>query len=409
MSSGIKAPLLDLFAGAGGFSLGFERAGFEPGVMIDSCPMAVETLDVNFGHRKGLALERDLSDMSPIELERELRAAKRDWRFDVIIGGPPCQGWSKVGRGKLRSLGYQIHDVFEDPRNRLYKSFLDFVGYFQPLVCVMENVPGMLSVRGVSIAEQVARNLENRGYNVSWKLLNAMNFGIPQIRERLFFVGIKREAGIHFKFRPSHTASGKRLFPEVTVREAIADLPVIRNGNREWIRDRVRGKKLSAFTHRMMNGSDQSKVFDHVCRTHNKQDLEAFRLLKQGGWYRDLPKRLKRYRDDIFEDKYKKLYWDRPSWCVTAHLSRDCYTHIHPSQARTISIREAARLQSFPDCHYFAGCLGDKFRLIGNAVPPLLAEIIAEDVRDQIFRKEKKKSESREHRSISTNNRREIA
>jgi DNA (cytosine-5)-methyltransferase 1 len=113
--------------------------------------------------------------------------------------------------------------------------------------------------------------------------------------------------------------------------------------------------------------------------------------MKQGGWYRDLPKRFKRYRDDIFVDKYKKLYWNRPSWCVTAHLSKDCYTHIHPLQTRTISIREAARLQSFPDRFYFAGNMGDKFRLIGNAVPPLMAQRIAAELVKQIFKSEPKR------------------
>lgn len=401
-----KVRILDLFAGAGGLTLGFEQAGFSPGVMVDSCAMAIETLDVNFNHRNGVALERDLSDITPLELERDLLASKREPRFDLIIGGPPCQGWSTVGRGKLRSLGYQGHDVFEDPRNRLYKSFLDFVGYFQPAVCVMENVPGMMSVRGVSMAEQVARNLENRGYNVSWQLVNAVDFGVPQIRQRVFFVGVRRDQGVRFEFRSPKTDSGKRRFPLVTVRDAISDLPPIKNGNREWIKERRRPEKISAFAREMRSGADLSKIFDHVCRTNNKQDLEAFRLLKQGGWYRDLPKRLKRYRDDIFEDKYKKLFWDRASWCVTAHLSRDGYTHIHPSQARTISIREAARLQSFPDCHYFAGCMGDKFRLIGNAVPPLLARVIAEDIRDQIFKKRRKRAAPHRNRPANANIRR---
>jgi DNA (cytosine-5)-methyltransferase 1 len=135
----------------------------------------------------------------------------------------------------------------------------------------------------------------------------------------------------------------------------------------------------------MREEADPATIFDHVCRTQNEQDLEAFRLMRQGGWYRDLPQHLKRYRDDIFEDKYKKLYSNRPSWCVTAHLSKDCYTHIHPTQARTISVREAARLQSFPDCYYFAGNMGEKFGLIGNAVPPVLAEHLARAIREQVL------------------------
>ena len=135
----------------------------------------------------------------------------------------------------------------------------------------------------------------------------------------------------------------------------------------------------------MRKQADRKTVFDHVCRTQNDDDLEAFRLMKEGGLYRDLPARLKRYREDIFDDKYKKLYWDRQSWCVTAHLSKDCYTHIHPSQARTISVREAARLQSFPDSFYFGGNMGNKFQMIGNAVPPLLAQRIGTAILEQVF------------------------
>ena len=114
--------------------------------------------------------------------------------------------------------------------------------------------------------------------------------------------------------------------------------------------------------------------------------------MKQGGWYRDLPKRLKRYRDDIFEDKYRKLSWAKPSGCITAHLSRDCYSHIHPSQNRTISVREAARIQSFPDSFYFAGSMGSKFKLIGNAVAPMVAEVIARELKRQVLNRKQAQS-----------------
>jgi DNA (cytosine-5)-methyltransferase 1 len=171
----------------------------------------------------------------------------------------------------------------------------------------------------------------------------------------------------------------------VSVWDAIGDLPPISNGAREWCLPYSEKRRRSVYGLRMREDAHPETVFDHVCRAQNDQDLEAFRLLRQGDWYRDLPQHLKRYRDDIFEDKYKKLYKDRPSWCVTAHLSKDCYTHIHPTQARTISIREAARLQSFPDCFYFAGNMGEKFGLIGNAVPPVLAEHLARAIQEQVL------------------------
>ena len=379
--------VLDLFAGAGGFSQGFHWAGFTTAVAIDHNATAVETLEANFGHLGTKALVRDLATFRPEDLVRELAASGDSQDFDVIIGGPPCQGWSSVGRGKIRSLrnpgGRKQLD--DDPRNELYKNFLRYVDHFRPSVAVMENVPGMLSHNGRNIAERVALSLSELGYTVTWKLLDASEYGVPQVRKRLFFVGVRKDLDITFAFPEPVDRKGKRLHDEVTVRDAIGDLPIIRNGSREWVRPYAVRGKLSAFGKRMRNDADPKTIFDHVCRTQNEQDLEAFRYLKQGGWYRDLPKHLKRYREDIFLDKYKKLFWNKASWCVTAHLSKDCYTHIHPSQARTISVREAARLQSFPDCFYFAGAMGKKFQLIGNAVPPVLGEFIAQNVRSQIF------------------------
>lgn len=379
----LKPSVLDLFAGAGGFSLGFHRGGFRTIAAIDHDPEAGETLEANFSHLGTQTLVRDLSAYSPPDLERDLALERTDGcPFDVIIGGPPCQGWSRVGRGKLRSLknGKGKSATHKDPRNELYKKFLGYVQHFLPPVAVMENVPGMLSHGGNNVAEVVAGHLQDAGYEVSWALLNAVDYGVPQLRERLFFVGVRRDLGIRFSF-PQHKRSAR-----VTVRDAIADLPTIRNGSQEWIRPYSETKVKGPYVSLMRAGAQADTIYDHVCRTQNNQDLEAFRLMKQGGWYRDLPSRLKRYRDDIFKDKYKKLYWDQPSWCVTAHLSKDCYTHIHPGQARTLSVREAARLQSFPDCFYFAGNMGTKFRLIGNAVPPLLAEQIARAVQRQVFK-----------------------
>ena len=377
---------LDLFAGAGGFSLGFHWAGCQTAVAIDHDPVAVETLQANFSHLGTVALLRDLARLPPKRLEAELRQLNLPHEFDAIIGGPPCQGWSRVGRGKLRSLKTESNrQTDSDPRNHLYENFLRTIDHFRPKVAVMENVPGMLSHNGKNVAELVATSMQGLGFVTSWALLDATDYGIPQIRKRLFFVGIRKDLGVEFQFPAPLTPDGKRLYPLTTVRDAISDLPILRNGSRKWIQPYVERPGASKYAQRMRKQADRKTVFDHVCRTHNDDDLEAFRLMKEGGLYRDLPQRLKRYRDDIFDDKYKKLYWKRPSWCVTAHLSKDCYTHIHPSQARTISVREAARLQSFPDSFYFGGSMGNKFQMIGNAVPPLLAEEIGVAIIEQVF------------------------
>lgn len=390
--SGNRPRVLDLFAGAGGFSLGFHWAGFHTAVAVDLNPNAIETLIGNFSHLGTTVLHKDLRTFTPHQLESLLVKAGQSTEFDLIIGGPPCQGWSMVGRGKIRSLSETTGRPcpLKDPRNELYKRFLGFVKHFQPKVAVMENVTGMLSHAGQNVAELVAENLSKAGYTVTWAKINASEYGVPQFRERLFFVGVRNDLGMKFEFPQTKKTDGTRQFPLTTVRDAIADLPTIRHGTKEWIRPYGSSRNLSVFASRMRAGAEQNSVFDHVCRTHNDQDLEAFRLMKQGGWYRDLPKRLKRYRDDIFEDKYKKLSWSKPSGCVTAHLSKDCYTHIHPSQARTISVREAARLQSFPDCFFLAGSMSSKFELIGNAVSPIVAETIATEVKRQILSKVKK-------------------
>lgn len=388
MTCADKPKVLDLFAGAGGFSLGFHWAGFETAVAIDHDAIAVETLQTNFGHRGTLALLRDIARLPPQRLETELQHLNVTSEFDVIIGGPPCQGWSRVGRGKLRSLKAKRHrGTDSDPRNHLYENFLRMVAHFGPKVAVMENVPGMLSHNGENVAQSVAKALKKIGYVTTWALLDASKFGVPQVRKRLIFVGVRKDLGLTFTFPETVSESGARLYPLRTVRDAIGDLPIIRHGAKKWIRPYTTNQASSSYAQRMRRDVDRATIFDHVCRSHNDDDLEAFRLLRPGGWYRDLPKRLKRYREDIFDDKYKKLYWDEPSWCVTAHLSKDCYTHIHPSQSRTISIREAARLQSFPDSFYFGGSMGNKFQMIGNAVPPLLAECIGAAVAEQIFRR----------------------
>jgi DNA (cytosine-5)-methyltransferase 1 len=388
MKAAVEAPaVLDLFAGAGGFSLGFHWAGYRTSVAVDHNPQAVESLQANFEPHGAEVLLRDLAAFTPEQLERHLTAAGKDATFDVIIGGPPCQGWSSVGRGKMRSLRNRggRKQLDGDPRNELYKTFLRYVDYFQPPVAVMENVPGMLSHKGQNVADDVAAAMEAIGYRVTWKKLDASDYGVPQVRHRLFFVGVRNDLDITFAFPDPVDAKGRRRFPAFTLRDAIGDLPVIRNGARAWVLPYKPGKKLSAYAKRMRRDADPTTVFDHACRTQNAQDVEAFRFMKQGGRYVDLPKRFKRYRDDIFKDKYKKLIWKQAAWCVTAHLSKDCYTHIHPSQARTISVREAARIQSFPDCHYLAGNMGSKFQLIGNAVPPLVAEMIARELQKQVF------------------------
>ena len=380
--NGRKLVFFDFFAGAGGFTKGFVDAGYQPGVLLDCDTKAIETLEVNFGDLGAWILHHNIEKITPKRLEWYLISNGYRVTPDVMVGGPPCQGWSVIGRGKLRSLGVRLEDIFDDPRNRLYQRYIKFVVHYQPKVFIMENVPGMLNYNGINVAEKVADFFNRKGYFISWEMLNSMDFGVPQNRKRLFFVGVRKDLGIEFQM-----SKLKRKKKIVSLKDAIFDLPVIRDGAKEWIRPYRKPPNPNSFVKQMRIGTDPRYIYDHVCSIHREQDLEAFKELKQGGYYDTLPARLKRYRDDIFGDKYRKLRADDVSGTITAHLSKDQYSHIHPTQTRTITVREAARIQSFPDSYYFAGGMGDKFKQIGNAVSPLVARAFADEIKNQVFSK----------------------
>jgi DNA (cytosine-5)-methyltransferase 1 len=381
-----RTDVFDLFCGAGGFTWGWERAGFSTRVAIDHDILATRTHELNFPH--ALTLNRDLTLFQPKDLLGLLGA--RPQSLLAIVGGPPCQGWSHAGRSKLRSLRNDKQSLLKDPRNRLYRRFLDYVDFFRPPICVMENVPGMLSVEGTNVAETIIAHFDDVGYRCTFAQVNARWFGAPQDRRRLIFMGVRRDIGLRLPASGLETFASRfrrdvlRLpAADTNVRQAIGDLPEVAHGAHEDPVIYRAPTKLSRYA-QLMRERSNGMLTDHVTREHNDQDLEAFASMAEGGQYHELDARFKRYRDDIFKDKYRKLRWDAPAGTVTAHLSKDCYSHIHPQQTRTVSIREAARFQSFPDDFRFFGNMGDRFRQIGNAVPPLMAFGIAEYVKEAI-------------------------
>jgi DNA (cytosine-5)-methyltransferase 1 len=387
---GLGTQVIELFAGAGGFTWGWKRAGFQPVAAVEIDSAAARTHELNFHEHHTLTLNRDINELDPKELESLLGC--KTARLFAVTGGPPCQGWSKVGRGKLRSLQGRAVTLLNDPRNSLYRRFVEYVAHFKPAIYVMENVPGMLNLEGRNVAAEVAANFSEIGYNTTFSVVNARWFGVPQDRLRLIFIGVRSDLSFGLdarelkEFGPEFRGREAGLPGETTLRRAIADLPPVPHGTREDPQPyRRRRGRIARFADLMRDGSN-GLVMDHICREHNDQDLEAFSRMPQGGIYVDLPPELKRYRDDIFPDKYRKLRWDAVSGTITAHLAKDCYTHIHPEQQRTITIREAARLQSFPDSFRFYGNMGDRFRQIGNAVPPLMAWGIASYIRDRLPR-----------------------
>lgn len=386
MTKSYKPKFIDFFAGAGGFSRGFSDAGFSPVAAFDNDPRCVETLTGNFSESGMNCQLKDLENLTSTECKKII-GPKAFNQIDIVIGSPPCLGFSKAGRAKRKnlknSLG-RIQSSSNSESNNLGKTYLKFIKKIKPSVFIFENVEAMGTYEGGAFLEEILNRISDENYKPYSMVLNALDYGVPQNRNRIFIAGVRNDIETELLF--PHKSTAKKT---ITVREAIGDLPVVNNGACKSVIE-YKPKWISPYSVKMrkrMLGSAKNLVFDHVTRSQNKQDLEAFSTLPQGGRYVDLDKKYKRYRDDIFLDKYKKLFWSKPSWTVTAHLEHDCYSHIHPSRTppRTISIREAARLQSFPDHHFFAGNMGDRFRQIGNAVPPLLAEAIAKKLKKLFF------------------------
>jgi len=405
--------VIDLFAAPGGLSLGFEMSGFEVLAGVDIDPKGMETYKYNFPKAK--AIVKDIRKLESRELMEIAEVS--EGQVDVIIGGPPCQGFSTIGRVKIASLVREgkwnhlkiAHPRFiDDPRNVLYKEFMRVVRDLKPLFVVMENVPGMMSYSNGEIVRQIIEDFRAIGYKAEAKVLNAADYGVPQIRKRIIFIATRIEkAPIRFP-KPTHkdvdtetvtlfkylserndNGADNSLKPYVTVWEAIGDLPDPAPG-RPGLADfplpynKPPFSEYQKFMREWDGGPPDGKVHNHVAREHSERDIKTFQILREGQWWKDLPPEIKKlygYRDDIFHDKMKKLRRDRPSWTITAHLYKDGYMYIHPVQPRSITVREAARLQSFPDRFIFRGSRTDQFKQVGNAVPPLMARAIALEIR----------------------------
>jgi DNA (cytosine-5)-methyltransferase 1 len=355
---------IDLFSGAGGLSLGLKDAGFSILLGADHDARAVETHTANLG---GLGYVGDLSD--PTELLDHLEG----WgiqEVDLIAGGVPCQPFSRAGRSLIRNLVANGSRSADDPRADLWQGFMAIVAQLTPRAVLVENVPDLPSWDDGSVLMGFYDSLRELSYSVDARVLDAFQFGVPQHRARLILVAL-REAG---EFEWPEPTDGI-----TTLRDAIGDLPPVPPAQRA---ERIPyfGPR-TAFQERLREGvaaDDQDVIYDHITRDVRPDDAEAFALLEEGQTYIDLPERLRRYRSDIFTDKYKRLSWSEVSRSITAHIAKDGYWYIHPQQHRTLSVREAARVQTFPDWFRFAGQPSLRLRQIGNAVPPLLAEAVGQ-------------------------------
>ena len=378
LAESMDGPLAaDLFCGAGGLSLGLAAAGFGVVLGVDNDSEALET---HRAYHPGLSVEWDLADDDVVD---RVAALITGCGISLVAGGPPCQPFSKAGRSMIRELVRVGRRKHHDKRRDLWQSFLRVVALAKPEAVLMENVPDMALDRDMLILRTMVDELENLGYSVEERVVDAWRYGVPQFRQRLILVALK----------------GRRTFdwPEeslarVTVENAIGELPPVEGG---WRPTNGRGDDpvasgwapysgpKTAFQRQArakVDTSDANRVFDHITRPVRADDAIAFAAMNSKTRYSELDPELKRYRDDIFDDKYKRLGAHDLSRTITAHIAKDGYWYIHPWQERTLTVREAARLQTFPDSVRFAGPPTAAFRQIGNAVPPLLGQRIGEAI-----------------------------
>ena len=362
---------IDLFCGAGGLSLGLRDAGFEVVMGIDHDAEAIET---HAGLFPGLSATWDLADSDVVD-----RIAKivRDGRVTLVAGGPPCQPFSTAGKGLLRHLVATGRRHHRDDRAQLWQSFLAVIEKSLPPAVLMENVPEIALDPTMGILRTMVDRLEGLGYSVATHLVETWRYGVPQFRERFFLVAVKGRA----EFLWPSPASDR-----VTVENAIGDLPEVEGGARPdggaegwWHYDGPRSRFQKRARENVPVEAD-GRIYDHITRPVRPDDREVFLQMDSKTRYTDIPAELRRYRDDVFTDKYKRLDANDLSRTITAHISKDGYWYIHPQQPRTLTVREAARIQTFRDDVRFAGPPSSAFRQIGNAVPPLMGEHLGQAI-----------------------------
>ncbi|MGX7066385.1 DNA (cytosine-5)-methyltransferase 1 [Vagococcus fluvialis] len=345
--------IIDLFSGAGGLSLGFEQAGFESVLAIDKWSDAIDTY--NFNHKKPVGTTTDIH-----EFTNEQLIEYKNIGVKGIIGGPPCQGFSMVG---TRSTN--------DPRNSLYIEYVRFVDIIQPEFFVLENVSGLLSLNNGTYREDIIQQFESIGYNVSFRLLTASNYGVPQSRKRVFFVGLKKD------IFPSEFFNFDEMITKniVTTSDAISDLPVPAQDREpiDYIHDPV-----NDYQKFIRNNSE--KIHNHEITRHTQKTIDIIKMVPDGGSIKDLPEEYYKVRN--YNNAFRRMNSSLPSNTI------DCghRNYFHYKENRVPTVRESARIQSFPDSFIFQGSKTSQYTQVGNAVPPLLAFSIANQIMNMLIK-----------------------
>ena len=389
-----KYTFIDLFAGCGGLSEGFYRVGFKALAHVEINHWACETLRARMYYYGYKNIDKEVieHDITAPDIIDKIDEAVAGRTVDVIIGGPPCQAYSTAGRVR------DVKGMATDPRNFLFEKYVEILEYYSPKFFVFENVTGVLSakVNGNHIFPRIIQALGNK-YDVisdpTVLIHNTADYGVPQVRKRVIIMGVRKGidktsvAELYNDVIKTHwnpetpldEREGRQKF--VDVKQAIGDLPAVEPGN-DASTDTFDYPCDNAFLKRI-GKKGVNPLRDHIARRHNALDRERFTVMIRNHWtFGQLRKNMPQYEHEharVFDNSYVVQWWDMPSKTILAHIHKDGFQFIHPDekQARSFTVREAARIQSFPDDFVFAGSRGEKYKQIGNAVPPLFAEALA--------------------------------
>ena len=393
-----KYTFIDLFAGCGGLSEGFYRMGFKALAHIEINHWACETLRARMRYYGYKNIDKEVieHDITAPDIINKIDEAVAGRTVDVIIGGPPCQAYSTAGRVR------DGKGMATDPRNFLFEKYVEILEYYSPKFFVFENVTGVLSakVNGNHIFPRIFQALGNK-YDVisdpTVLIHNTADYGVPQMRKRVIIMGVRKDIDktsviklyndvikTHWNPEtPLEEREGRKKF--VDVKQAIGDLPAVEPGN-DASTENFDYPCDNAFLRRI-GKKGVYPLMDHIARRHNALDRERFTVMIHNHWtFGQLRKNMPQYEHEharVFDNSYVVQWWDMPSKTILAHIHKDGFQFIHPDekQARSFTVREAARIQSFPDDFVFAGSRGEKYKQIGNAVPPLFAEALAKSVK----------------------------
>ena len=393
-----KYTFIDLFAGCGGLSEGFYRVGFKALAHIEINHWACETLRARMCYYGYKNIDKEVieHDITAPDIINKIDEAVAGRTVDVIIGGPPCQAYCTAGRVR------DGKGMATDPRNFLFEKYVEILEYYSPKFFVFENVTGVLSakVNGNHIFPRIIQALGNK-YDVisdpTVLIHNTADYGVPQMRKRVIIMGVRKDIDktsvtklyndvikTHWNPEsPLEEREGRKKF--VDVKQAIGDLPAVEPGN-DASTENFDYPCDNAFLRRI-GKKGVYPLMDHIARRHNALDRERFTVMIHNHWtFGQLRKNMPQYEHEharVFDNSYVVQWWDMPSKTILAHIHKDGFQFIHPDekQARSFTVREAARIQSFPDDFVFAGSRGEKYKQIGNAVPPLFAEALAKSVK----------------------------